>query len=236
MVRTPHLSAVTATVVGAAAILLTSGAMRALAADAAPAKARAGEALALGLCSNCHVVAPNQPAAPVLAHPPKSFQQIADDPATTAADMRRFLTTTHWDYQSLPMTMPDPHLLDDEVDQVSTYILSLRQGAAPAPAPPAKLTRSEMHVQKGEYLALLLCSYCHVVSSDARYRPTLDQRTPSFQDIANDPRTTAASLRRFISRAHWDEKTIPMTMPEQSLEADDTADVVQYILALRKSH
>jgi mono/diheme cytochrome c family protein len=234
MTRAASFSFAKATVVGVAAALLAGGAIRALAAEGTQAKARAGEALALGLCSNCHVVAPNQPAAPVLAHPPKSFQQIADEPSTTAAGVRRFITTTHWDYHSLPMTMPDPNLLDEEADEVSTYILSLRQGPAPSSAPPARLTRAARQVQKGEYVALKLCSYCHVVSSDARYRPTLDQRTPSFQDIANDPKTTAASLRRFISTTHWDEKTIPMTMPDQALEPDHTTDVVQYILALRR--
>jgi hypothetical protein len=37
-----------------------------------------------------------------------------------------------------------------------------------ASGPLAKPTRSEVHVQKGEYVALLLCPDCHVVSSDAR--------------------------------------------------------------------
>jgi len=234
MTRAAIFSLGKATLVGAVAALLACGTIRALAAEGTQAKARAGEELALGLCSNCHVVAPNQSTPPVLDHPPKTFQQIADDPSTTAAGVHRFITTTHWDYWSLPMTMPDPILLDEEADQVSAYILSLRQGPAPSPAPEARLTRSEVHVQKGEYLALKLCSYCHVVSSDARYRPALDQRTPSFQDIANDPKTTAASLRRFMSTTHWDEKTIPMTMPDPELEPDQTTDLIQYVLALRK--
>jgi hypothetical protein len=53
-------------------------------------------------------------------------------------------------------------------------------------------------------------------------------------DIANDSNTKAASLRRFIETAHWDKKTVPMTMPEQALEADDTAGIIRYIMSLRK--
>jgi mono/diheme cytochrome c family protein len=235
MTKAANSMAVRAVAVAAAATLVVAGSMRAHAKDATPADVRAGESIALGLCSTCHVVASNQPAAPVLTHPPKSFQQIADDPATTTANVRRFITTTHWDYHSLPMTMPDPNLLDDEADQVSAYILSLRKATAPSPAPPARLTRSDRQLEAGEYVALKLCSYCHVVSSDARYRPTLDQKTPSFQEIANDPKTTAASLRRFITATHWDDKTIPMTMPSQSLETDDAANVARYIMSLRQS-
>lgn len=221
---------------GAAAALLAAGALQAMAQSPTKADVRAGEALALGICSTCHVVAPNQTTPPAFKEATKSFQDIANDPATTAAKVRRFITTTHWDYQSVPMTMPDPNLLDDEADQVSAYILSLRSGPPPSPAPPAKLTRTDRQVDKGEYVALKFCSYCHVVSSDARYRPTLLQKTPSFQELANDPKTTAASLRRFISTTHWDDKTIPMTMPNQSLDPDETTGVIRYILSQKTAH
>jgi len=196
---------------------------------------RAGESIALSQCAVCHVAASNQPIPPMLNQPTKTFQQIANNPATTAKGLRRFIMTTHWDEQSLPMTMPNPGLLDEEAEQVSAYILSLRQGPAPTPPPSARVSRSDRHVEAGEYVALSICSYCHVVSADARYRPGLKQPTPSFQEIADRPGTTRASLRRFIKTTHWDEKSIPMTMPDPLLEPNQLDDVASYILSLRRS-
>ena len=45
---------------------------------------------------------------------------------------------------------------------------------------------------------------------------------------------TAASLQRFIAGTHWDEKRIPMTMPDMMLTSDQRRDVVRYILSLRR--
>ena len=75
-----------------------------------------------------------------------------------------------------------------------------------------------------------------VVAAGQEFEPLLVQKTPGFQEIADDPKTTAASLRRFISSTHWDEKTVPMTMPRQMLGEGQTDDVVAYIMSLRKAH
>ncbi len=205
-------------------------------AGASPA-ARQGQAIAETICSNCHSVAPDQPATLEVSPAPPSFAEIADDPKTTAQSLRRFIATTHWDARTLPMTMPNPMLLDQDSAQVAAYILSLRSpAAAAAAAARAKLAPrpGASRIEAGEEIALRQCSLCHVVTSDPRYRPSLTQPTPSFAEIANAPGTTARSLRRFIGATHWDETTIPMTMPDQMLAGKETDDVVAYVLSLRK--
>jgi mono/diheme cytochrome c family protein len=190
-----------------------------------------GKRVASDVCGYCHVVSRDQATAPLLRQQTPSFQQIADKPDATAQTLRRFITTTHWDERALPMTMPQPALLDEQYGQVIAYILSLRSPGLPPPASPAS---RGPHVEAGELIALKQCSICHVVSADPRYRPSLEQPAPSFEAIAADPRTNATSLRTFVRKTHWDEKTIPMTMPGQYLGAVETEDVISYLLSLRK--
>lgn len=89
-------------------------------------------------------------------------------------------------------------------------------------------------IAAGRQLALQVCSVCHVVAPNQQFAPGLEQRTPSFEDIANKPDTSAESLRKFITTTHWDEKTIPMTMPNPMLSDEQIAQVSSYILSLRK--
>lgn len=196
------------------------------------AAVREGEHVALVVCAYCHVVPADLPAQPFLNQPTPSFQEIADDPKTTAKSLRRIITTAHWDVYTLPMTMPDPQLLDEQYDDVVAYILSLRRNPQAAP------TRAEGAASEsgaGEEVALRRCSICHVVTADPRYRPALNPPAPSFQAIAADPQTTADFLRRFIATTHWDEVTTPMTMPAQNLRPDEINSVVSYILNKRGS-
>jgi mono/diheme cytochrome c family protein len=115
-----------------------------------------------------------------------------------------------------------------------TPVVALALTLLAPPALAAKPHRAGNSVAAGRELALNLCSACHVVADKQEFEPLLIQKTPSFQEVAEDPRTTAQSLRRFITTTHWDEKTIPMTMPSVMLPADETDDVVSYILSLRK--
>ncbi len=88
-------------------------------------------------------------------------------------------------------------------------------------------------VARGEHIARIICSACHVVAKDQEYPPMLDTPGPSFFDVANRPGTTEASLRHFIITTHWDERTLPMTMPNPMLTAEDTRAVAKYIVSLR---
>jgi mono/diheme cytochrome c family protein len=88
-----------------------------------PDYAAAGRALALTACTGCHVVSPDQPFAPVLTGPP-DFRSIANRPNTTAASLRRFLSTL----QPVPSpgNMADPLLSRDEREKIIAYIMTLQ--------------------------------------------------------------------------------------------------------------
>ena len=88
-------------------------------------------------------------------------------------------------------------------------------------------------MSRGEDVARSVCSACHQVAADQEFSPLLEQPTPSFTEIANRPGTSVRSLERFITMTHWNEKTIPMRMPNPMLTPQETAAVAHYILSLR---
>jgi len=106
--------------------------------------------------------------------------------------------------------------------------LTVWMGAAQA-KPPAR----DPVAARGEQLARIVCAICHVVADDQEFPPILHSPTPSFREIANRPGTTEQTLRQFLKTTHWDEKTIPMSMPQQMLMDDQTRAVSRYILSLR---
>jgi len=87
---------------------------------------------------------------------------------------------------------------------------------------------------RGEQIARQVCSLCHVASDHQEFPPILRTPTPSFSEIANRPGTTAKSLQRFITTTHWDEKAIPMSMPDPMLMPDQAVAVSRYIMSQRK--
>jgi len=91
-----------------------------------PAVAR-GEHIARLLCASCHVVAVDQEYPPILNRVPPTFAEIANRPGVTAESLQRFITSTHWDVEKLPMSMPNPMLGKEQTQAVSRYILSLRR-------------------------------------------------------------------------------------------------------------
>jgi cytochrome c551/c552 len=88
--------------------------------------ARKGHDLANIACSNCHQVAVDQRAAPVLATPAPSFDSIAQRTDINADALEHFITSTRRSSDH-PTDMPNPYLLEYQVQQVLTYILSLRK-------------------------------------------------------------------------------------------------------------
>ncbi len=87
---------------------------------------------------------------------------------------------------------------------------------------------------RGEHVARLVCSACHVVANDQEYPPLLTKPAPSFLEIANRPGVSAQSLQRFITDTHWDVDRLPMTMPNLMLGKSDVHAVSSYILSLRR--
>lgn len=87
---------------------------------------------------------------------------------------------------------------------------------------------------RGEHIARIVCSVCHVVADDQEFPPMLDPPAPSFAEIANRPHMTAKSIRRFVTTTHWDMKTIPMTMPQLMISPEQATAAAAYIMSLKK--
>jgi mono/diheme cytochrome c family protein len=85
-----------------------------------------GRDLALLVCSNCHVVARDQPFEPILQPPAASFESIAQRSSISLDSVQSFVSTTHRGLNN-PKAMPNPQLLDYQVKQVAAYLLSLRK-------------------------------------------------------------------------------------------------------------
>jgi cytochrome c1 len=105
----------------------------ALTADAqhssAPDHVAAGRTLALLACTGCHVVAPDQPFAPVLrgSTPPPDFHSIANTPTTSADSLRKYLLTLPAiPALTSPQKMANPDLTSDELEDIVAFIMSLR--------------------------------------------------------------------------------------------------------------
>lgn len=93
---------------------------------------------------------------------------------------------------------------------------------------------SDPVLARGEQIARQVCSACHVVAGDQEFPPLLHSREPSFREIANRPTTTQESIQKFITTTHWDQKTIPMTMPDPMLRPEQAVAVSRYIMSLRR--
>ncbi|HTP81805.1 MAG TPA: cytochrome c [Alphaproteobacteria bacterium] len=85
----------------------------------------------------------------------------------------------------------------------------------------------------GRRVALNQCYACHVVAADQPYSPTLHQPAASFVTIANRPATSPDSLREFLTTTHAGLESL-RGMPNPRLTDDQTADVIAYVLSLRR--
>ena len=117
-----------AALAGAAALLCALCTPRTSAADVPKAADIAsGEHIARLVCSACHLVAVDQEFRPLLNQATPAFAEIANRPGVSAASLERFITTTHWDVDKLPMSKPNPMLSRSQEQAVARYILSLRK-------------------------------------------------------------------------------------------------------------
>jgi len=87
-----------------------------------------GKQLARIACSNCHLVE-NDSESPItmLQESAPHFDDIANRPGRTEISLQKFIMTTHWDGETIPMTMPKPELTKQQVAALSRYIMSLRK-------------------------------------------------------------------------------------------------------------
>jgi hypothetical protein len=94
--------------------------------DPSDQSVQAGRALAIKICTACHIVSADQPFRPILRRPAPEFRAIASRQTTTAQSLRSFLSTTHTTI-SAPYKMPSPELTGEMTEQVISYILSFRK-------------------------------------------------------------------------------------------------------------
>jgi mono/diheme cytochrome c family protein len=87
-------------------------------------------------------------------------------------------------------------------------------------------------VQNGHYLAVLMCSNCHVAGPDQSIEPVLQPPAPSFDSIAKRSTTTAETIRAFLTTTHRNLGN-PAGMPNPELVDFQTRQVVAYLLSLR---
>lgn len=88
----------------------------------------AGRAFALRVCSACHVVAENQRFAPILKPPAPSFFVIARRADLSEGFLREFLSVPHGN-KGKSSKMPNPQLVQYQIDEVVAYLLSLKSGS-----------------------------------------------------------------------------------------------------------
>jgi cytochrome c len=99
----------------AAALTATAFNANAQDGDVAVGRTFAGEA-----CNSCHVVDPTN-ASPRMVVIGPNFQDIANTKGMTTTALQVFLTTSH-------PKMPNLILTPEQIEDVSAYILSLREG------------------------------------------------------------------------------------------------------------
>ncbi len=77
---------------------------------------------------------------------------------------------------------------------------------------------------RGHRLAQAWCAECHAIEAKPTLRTT---SAPDFADIASRPSTTALSLKVFLRTNH-------PSMPNIVIAPDQTDDLVNYILGLKR--
>jgi mono/diheme cytochrome c family protein len=87
-------------------------------------------------------------------------------------------------------------------------------------------------VADGRELALQVCTFCHVVTTNQQFPPILQPPAPTFRSIAGRQNTTAASLSTFLHLPHKD-LPMPAEMPNLQLSDEQIGKLVSYILSLR---
>jgi mono/diheme cytochrome c family protein len=110
-----------------AATLLVSLALSSRAGAASGDQIAAGREFAERVCGACHVVTQQRDELPVLAPPGPSFAVLAQRPALTEQSLREFLGSNHRNLGPAE-AMPNPRLVDYQINEIVTYFMSLKAG------------------------------------------------------------------------------------------------------------
>jgi len=112
-------------------------------------------------------------------------------------------------------------------------LLALGACSALAAAQTQQLNNLSDDVQNGHYLAVIICSNCHVASPDQSIEPVLQPPAPSLESIARRSTTTSETIRAFLTTTHRNISN-PAGMPNPELLDFQMRQVVAYLLSLRK--
>ncbi len=89
--------------------------------------AAAGRSFAQRVCGACHVVTPQSREVPVLSPPAPSFMTLAQRPLLTEQTLREFLASNHGT-MGPHEAMPNPRLVDYQIDEIVAFMMSLKAG------------------------------------------------------------------------------------------------------------
>ena len=93
--------------------------------------------------------------------------------------------------------------------------------SASGPAPAQHVPPLEGgNVYSGRHIAATMCADCHAISVSTKVGP-------GFQEIADQPATTAILLKAFLRSNHDN-------MPNFIISPSDTEDVIAFILSLKR--
>lgn len=88
-------------------------------------------------------------------------------------------------------------------------------------------------IRNGHYLAVLMCSTCHVIGPDQSIEPVLRPPAPSFESLAQRNTTNAEQIRSFLATTHRGISN-PAGMPNPELTDFQMKQVEAYLLGLPK--
>lgn len=88
-------------------------------------------------------------------------------------------------------------------------------------------------VSKGHYLAVRICSTCHVAAPDQVAKPLLSPPATPLMTIAQRKDLTAAWLENFMATTHRGLDN-PKGMPNPDLADYQVKQIAAYVMSLRK--
>lgn len=106
-------------------LLLGNGSMAARAQTPSTDQIAAGRNFARLVCAACHVVTGDHNEIPILRPPAPSFHVLAKRPTLTEQSLREFLASNHRNIAPVE-AMPNPRLVDYQIDEIVAYFLSLK--------------------------------------------------------------------------------------------------------------
>ncbi len=105
-----------------------------------------------------------------------------------------------------------------------------QQSSIPQPQITGPYTADD--VSKGHFLAIMICSICHIAAADQPSLPIATPPAPPFESLAQRKDITAESLQKFMTTTHRGLNN-PNGMPNPMLMDYQMKQIVAYFLSLR---